>query len=473
MRRSLSSAPFSPSTEGRMIEVGALVVLVVSIGTFWLSWNLVAGGLGALGALVLMAVVSIVAIRSTARHADTAGLAAILTWGLGVKLAGTLARYTVSRAVYGTGDSIEYQTAGGILGSRIHAGVWTLAGTTLDGRPTGTQAVARVLGAIYSVTGSSQIIGYAVFSWLGWLGLVCFYRAFRLFLPDVASKPFALLLFFLPTLVYWPSAIGKEALMLCLLGLGTLGIARLLTTQRAVLGLLWVVFSAVGIAWIRPHVALLLLGATVIGVLVQNPGQGRVRSRVVRGLVLLLLIPGLVVSMSRVDHIFGSASDEGVSSVLAETTRRTTTGGSSFDAQPVRSPADFPQATISVLLRPYPWQASGVPALIASLEGVVLVGLLVVNARKLARLPRLAWRRSGVAFGLAYLTLFIVAFSNIGNAGILARQRTQVMPFLLLAVCAVAGASAIEEPEGHESVSEGAPPKVSAARRFVPGTTSA
>ena len=418
-----------------------LSVVLGVVGMFSLSWDLTVGLIGPLAVVSVMGIVTVVVIRSASLSSDVSRLTAILYAGLGAKLVGTLARYVVSKDVYGTGDSVVYIKAATTLGTHIHQGSWTLVGTSLQGHPAGTQSVAWVLGSLFSVTGPSQLIGYLVFSWVGWLGLVSFYLAFRLFFPDVYSKWFALLLFFLPSLVYWPSAVGKEALMLFLLGLATLGVARLLTAQRMGRGLAYVAVAATGIGWIRPHVALLVLGATVVALLVQNPGAGRGKSHAMRGLVLILLIPALLIAVSRVDNIFGGASDNGpgtgnVNSVLAETTRRTTTGGSAFEVRPVRSPADLPEATISVLLRPYPWQASGGPALLASLEGVFLVLLLLVRWRDLVRVPRLAWQRAGIAFGLTYVILFIVAFSNIGNAGILARQRTQVMPFLLIAVCA-------------------------------------
>ena len=111
---------------------------------------------------------------------------------------------------------------------------------------------------------------------------------------------------------------------------------------------------------------------------------------------------------------------------------QTAQGGSVFAAQPVRGPADLPAAFVNVMLRPFAWQADNPLALVASLEGIVLIGVLVVRAPAVVRIPRLAWQHRGVAFGAAFVTLFVLAFSNIANAGILARQRTQLFPFLIL-----------------------------------------
>ena len=40
-----------------------------------------------------------------------------------------------------------------------------------------------------------------------------------------------------------------------------------------------------------------------------------------------------------------------------------------------------------------------------------------------------------MAFGLVYTFAFIYAFSSIANFGILARQRSQLLPLLLVVLC--------------------------------------
>jgi hypothetical protein len=49
-----------------------------------------------------------------------------------------------------------------------------------------------------------------------------------------------------------------------------------------------------------------------------------------------------------------------------------------------------------------------------------------------------------VAFALAYTGLFILAFSAIGNFGLLTRQRTQLLPFVLVLLAMPARAPVAE-----------------------------
>ena len=56
----------------------------------------------------------------------------------------------------------------------------------------------------------------------------------------------------------------------------------------------------------------------------------------------------------------------------------------------------------------------------------------MLSLPRLARLPRLFVRTPYVVFAVAYTPLFVLAFSAVGNFGLLTRQRTQLFPFVLV-----------------------------------------
>ena len=299
--------------------------------------------------------------------------------------------------------------------------------------------MAWVLGLGYTFLGSAQLGGYLVFGWIGWLGLICFYRAFRLSFPDVRSRACLILLAFLPSLVYWPSSPGKEALITTFLGFATLGLAHLFAGRSIGWGLAALTAGAAGILWIRPHIAMLLLVATAVAVLVRRPGSGTARNRIGRVLILCLLVPVLFIGLGRVSRLFG-ANDERVTiaSVFELTRERTTTGDSRFETRPVRSPVDFPPALVSVLIRPFAWESTTWTRGLASVEGVAFVIVVIARPKTLSRLVRVIGRQPMGAFCAAYTAAFVVAFSNVGNAGILVRQRTQLLPVVVMLLAATA-----------------------------------
>ena len=189
----------------------------------------------------------------------------VATLGFLAKLLGSGIRYWVLASEYGgVGDATGYHGSG----SRI-AEVWrTLQIPALDGRMgEGTQFVRWFTGLVYAPYVPKMLGGFFLFATLAFLGQLLFYAAFRRAVPDARLGPYALFIFFLPALVFWPSSIGKESLMLLFLGLATYGLARTIDAFRP----LWLLIAGaglVGAGMVRPHLALLLTLSFAVAVLV-------------------------------------------------------------------------------------------------------------------------------------------------------------------------------------------------------------
>jgi hypothetical protein len=119
--------------------------------------------------------------------------------------------------------------------------------------------------------------------------------------------------------------------------------------------------------------------------------------------------------------------------VADESTRRTGQGGSTFDApSAIGSPAKLPLAIVTVFFRPFPFEAHNAQVAVTALESTLLLCLLLSRRRGVWQALRHPRRRPYVAFVAVYSLLFVFAFSTISNFGILARERTQVLPFFLV-----------------------------------------
>jgi hypothetical protein len=244
---------------------------------------------------------------------------------------------------------------------------------------------------------------------------------------------------FTPTIVYWPSSIGKEALMFFFIGPVAYGVARLLSEFRLRWGIP-IVIGMLGATAVRAHIALLLASGLVLAlVLVKSPA---VKARFGKRLVLLSAAAVVVVAaiyatsqrfgLDLSAGISGDALTEEVDPFLSDLSERTDTGGSAVEGTVISGPADIPEALIRVLFRPLPWEATNVQTLIAALEGGLLLALFVARLPWiLSSLVRLR-QRPYALFALIYTGGFVFAFSAMLNLGILARQRSQVMPFLLV-----------------------------------------
>jgi hypothetical protein len=92
---------------------------------------------------------------------------------------------------------------------------------------------------------------------------------------------------------------------------------------------------------------------------------------------------------------------------------------------------------VFVLFRPFIWEAGEFQILLSALETTFLLGLLIWKFPTIYR-NRKKWRSNSlVVFSTFYVVAFSVAFSSIRNLGIIARQRTQVLAFLLIVIIAL------------------------------------
>lgn len=158
------------------------------------------------------------------------------------------------------------------------------------------------------------------------------------------------------------------------------------------------------------------------------------KARFIRALLLIVMVLGSVVAAGSVTRLFSEKAGEATSmqGALDETLRLTQVGHSKFNPFTVSTPIDIPPAFVSVFFRPFPWEVSNAQNLLAGLEGLALIAGLVASFQRLRSIPKLIFRRPIAIFAIAYIAMFTVAFANIGNFGILARQRTQALPLIVL-----------------------------------------
>lgn len=296
----------------------------------------------------------------------------------------------------------------------------------------GTGFLRYASGLVQVVTFSDRFSTFLVFAAIGFLGIVLLYRAFVAGVPDGDRYRYAVLVFLWPSLIFWPSSLGKEAWMLLALGLAAGGAARVLRGQRGGFPL-----AALGLgaaALVRPHVALLVLAAMLAAYVVRRETHGdslRTAGKIV-GVAVLLVGAGLLSVQTTEFFEVEDLDADAIEQVGAATVEQTSQGGSEFSPVRVRTPLHYPLAAVSVLLRPFPFEVSSSEGLLTAAESGVLVLGFAFSIPRLRQVPRLLRRVPYLTFALAFVGGFVFAFSAIANFGILARQRTQVLPFVLV-----------------------------------------
>ncbi|HVR79346.1 MAG TPA: hypothetical protein VMS99_13265 [Acidimicrobiia bacterium] len=410
---------------------------------FWVLAAAVGGGIGFLvafgasgAAVVVMVIIAALLIsalgRTMRRDVDAAWLAKWVTLGFFAKIAGTVARYYMVK-FYGAGDSLRYYSEAVRMAETWRRGeVPPLSGSG----SLGTQVVEAVTGGLFAIATPSLLGGFALFAIISYLGQLGLYAAFRRWAKPHQLKAYAFLVLFLPTYAFWPSTIGKDALVLLFIGIAAYSISRLLEGFE----LRWVLpvgLALGGLGLIRIHVAALVSLALVGTVIISKLRIGS--GFLAKGRKLITFAgaaAAVVLAISLIPDIVGLdlATTGDIVPFTDEITRRTSEDGTVASGNPVRSVFDVPAALALVLFRPFVFEATEVQHLLAAAETSLI---LLLTVWKLPAMIRNGgrWRSNAyLVFCTLYTLGFAIVFSVVRNLGIIARQRGQVLAFFLAVV---------------------------------------
>jgi hypothetical protein len=357
---------------------------------------------------------------------------ALLVAAIAVKGLGTAARFVILQ-VYSEGDALAYDQAGREFFGLVRSLDFSFI------RPPffGTQFIGYLTAIVYGSTARSLPGGFLIFSTASFVGSWCFYRAHRIAFPEGAHRLYFMLLFFLPTMVFWPSSLGKDAIVIFGTGVATYGAARLVTRGETI-GLIPL---AVGLAFtfgVRPPVGVLLLGGVSIAYLL-HPGwrpspMGRPLSWLALGPVLAIVLFYAV----RIAFTFEATelSVGGFVETYSTTTEQSAQGGSEFESVGLpTSPSQALQGLGTVLVRPFPWEVADPLAAVAGLEALLFAVLVLARLGATARALR-RWRGGMIVAALIMTAGLILPLTAVANFGLLVRQRAQLLPFLFMLLTA-------------------------------------
>ena len=424
----------SPEHRRRTVDPSMAVILVCAgiVGAIGLGFVLGYDDIDLRGAIVVPAVLCFMTLP-IARNMEIrrgSGLANIVTLAFVAKLIGAYVRYVIEYFVYDGGDSGLYHSSGVAYATQYLDGKRSF-GSLL---PTsfGTRFIEELNGLVALASGRSILASFMIFSWFGFLGLWAIVAAVRRTLPEVDIRLYAILVFFLPTSLFWSSALGKDAWMLLGIGLFANGAARLFTVQAR--GLLFLVAGGFATGMVRPHVTVLLLAAFTIAYTVARGRRGRALSPILTMVTIALIAAGAALASDPLQELLPKSQD-GITAVLDQTTERSSQGGSEIDVERPNTPLEYPWAFFTVMFRPMPYEARSATQILSALESLALFAAVVIWRRRIyaaiGRLLTVPFLRFSVLYTLA----FAFAWSSIGNLGIMARQRVQVLPFLLILIC--------------------------------------
>ena len=182
-----------------------------------------------------------------------------------VKIVATFLRYQVFLGSDKRSDAIQYNQYGQ---DYVHG----IAEPLADLRK--TNFIRYLTAHVYVLIGPDLIAAFLVFGIFAFFGAYLWYRATAEGVPSLNRQMYCALLFFAPSLAFWPSSVSKEAVMLPALGLVALGTAYLLN-GRLLHGFLVAAPGGYLLWVVRPHLLVFAVFAAGAAFLVRGGGTSK------------------------------------------------------------------------------------------------------------------------------------------------------------------------------------------------------
>ena len=384
-------------------------------------------------AVALYAIGRVIIRRITKAEGGDPWLAKALTVCLILHLVAAPAQIWVVDHLYGgIADYNRYDTQGKVLAVGFRHFNFSLAPAQLRGI-VGDGAVSIVAGAVFAIIGTNQAGAFLVMTFLSWIGIVYFYRAFTTTFSGAGHRRYGYLVFFLPPLIFWTSDVSKEAIMTFLLGLTAYACARILAHRGR--NYILIILASAGGAYIRPNETLLALGGFTVAMLVRpaKPGVRLSGSRRTLSFVFLGALTGVAIFVT-LHYLPGSSNGLSLTTISKNNSGAGNgfgSGGISYSANPLYYPKDV----FVVLFDPLPINAHGAGEWVEALENTVLVAVILMSLRSLRILPRAALARPYVLMCLIFTGAFCYSFASLGNLGLITREAVVTLPFFLVLLC--------------------------------------
>jgi hypothetical protein len=425
----------SPPVMDEQPTGGALIFLIPLFFTIVLAagvW-LIGGEAANASAVVILTIltVSSVFVFHQAAKSDIEGAflfqVLILAWL--TKLGFLVFRWYLLFNVYHGADTLGYDIAGQEIAATLAAG-----GSADFSHVIGTHFIQLVAGFLYFITGPTLMGAWILFSWLGLIGMLFHYKALVTVFPNAHRRLFMLLVFFLPSILMWTGSLGKDAIMALGIGMLAYGAARVFRDGLRPGPILWAVTGVAGTLLVRPHIAAMLC-VSLAALVLLRPMHAGIFTPFLRlgGFAIFIVLSVLVIRTAASFVNLEDLSFEGVTGFLGQEQQGSEQGGSAFGGGGFpTTPQALGLAIVTVLFRPFPWEAHSGLGLIAALEGVILFGLIFRRFRGVRGALWDARRHAYLGFTVIYASLFVFFFSIVSNFGILVRQRVQLLPFVFV-----------------------------------------
>lgn len=293
----------------------------------------------------------------------------------------------------------------------------------------GTAAVDGLTSILVHGLGFGILSCFLVFNIFGSIGLLAFDGALQQATRNKSNffKMLATIIVFLPSVSFWSSAIGKDAISFLAMGLAMW--AALQLNKRV-----WLMVLAVFLMLIvRPHMA----GMMVIGLSlsVMFDKKTNIAKRLLLGFVAMIGAAVMVPFALQYAGVSDPTSAEAIMDYVENRQSYNMEGGGGVDI----SSMSLPMQLFTYMFRPVIFEARSITALAAALDNLVLLYLFIVGGYALIKKKATHFTENRKFMWIyAALAWFVLAMTT-ANLGIAVRQKWMFAPMLIFLLISLIG----------------------------------
>lgn len=293
----------------------------------------------------------------------------------------------------------------------------------------GTAGVDYFTALLVQGFGLSLLGTFLVFNIFGAIGLQAVDACLRIATQDkvLNIQRLATLIVFLPSVSFWSSGIGKDALSFMAAGLALW--AALDLGRRAPL----MALSVAVMLLVRPHMAgMMVMGLTLASLLDAKASFGK---RLVLGGIAATVAASLVPFALKYAGVGEAVNAEALTTYIESRQAHNMEGGGGVDIANMI----LPMQLFTYMFRPIIFEARTVFALAAAVDNLILLYLFVAGGMTLWRGTRSGLGENRVFMWTYVLLAWLVLALTTANLGIALRQKWMFAPMLIFLFISVIG----------------------------------
>ena len=293
----------------------------------------------------------------------------------------------------------------------------------------GTSFVVYLVSFLTKGVGLSFLGAFLVFNIIGFIGLLSFWGVLRQVVQERsrAIQRMAFFVVLLPSVSFWTSALGKDALAFLSVGLALWAASDM--RRRIFL----MFFSIIVMLCVRPHMAALMVFSLLVFYVVKRDVP--VFSRFT--LAALSLVASVFVVPLALNYagLSGDASLNQIDEYIEQRQSFNQGGGGGINIATM----SFPVKVFTYIFRPLPFEARSLFQFLASVENVFFLFLFTCVSVRFLKLKKIKFFHDN-SFILSYaFTSWVILALTTANFGIAARQKWMFLPMLLVMAFSIIG----------------------------------